>query len=716
VRRLILSVLVGSCLAAASIAPASAVAQGPVKTVRYRGYALRVPRSWPVFRLASDPSACVRFNRHAVYLGRPGAGQQCPPNAIGHTEAILVEPLAGSSGAATPQALSDATSARERGSIGQVAVRAHRVLVTATWASDPELIERALGRSSLPRPAHVARAPAAAASSSVRGDVRANAVNVDGYGFDSCAAPSEADMSTWLESSPFRAAGVYIGGANSACAQPNLTASWVSTEATAGWQFIPVYVGLQAPASGCGCSTIAPAQAAAQGTAAAIDAVADAQALGIDQGNPIYDDMEAYTRSASTTAAVLAFLNAWTTELHAYGYVSGVYGSGTSGVTDLVDAEGTETAAGTPFLEPDDLWIADWNNKATVTDPYVPAADWATNQRLHQYRGGHVDDYGGVKLDIDTDFLDGATATAGTGTSTVGAAAIPDGTFVKYGGKTYRLAGGAPLYVSSWSPFGGQQPTVALTAAQWQALHSVPANGTFIRATGTGKTYRIAGGAPVYVSSWTPFGGAQPVVVVDRWNILHLGSSASHLRAFPATGTTVEGLPSGTYWSFDSGWRAETTASTTAVGVSDSGLGPFLEAPTISRDTLSGVAKGDPALRVVLTAGANAPAFKSFAIQLPSGLGMARSGATLAHNVIVWSPATGKELPSAVGLSGGKLTIVLTAPTRKVLIVAASPALTATKAVASAVASGVKSTLAVNLEAIDTKSQGCWLTLEPRTW
>jgi Domain of unknown function (DUF1906) len=716
--------LAGSCLAAAGVTPASAATQGPAKTVRYRGYALRVPKSWPVFRLAADPSTCVRFNRHAVYLGAPGSQQLCPTHAVGRTEAILVEPLDGASArssAGVASALPDAESAGARGSIGELTVPARRVTVTATWAQDPKVIEQALGlrrvpaapsatAAASPSPAPVRPDALSAAGSSSK--VRTDAVNVGGFGFDTCSAPSSADMSAWLAASPFRAVAMYIGGANSACAQPNLSASWVSAESAAGWQFIPVYVGLQAPGSDCGCSEIVPANAAAEGTAAAVDAVTRAQALGIDSGNPIYDDMEAYTRTASNTAAVLAFLGAWTTELHAYGYVSGVYGSGTSGVTDLVDAEGTDTTAGTPYVEPDDIWIADWNDEATATDPYVPAGDWAGNQRLHQYEGGHIDDYGGVKLDIDTDYLDGATATAGVGTTV--AAALPDGTFVSYGGKTYRLAGGAPLFVHSWAPFGGAQPTIALAEAQWQALNPVPANGTFIRATGTGKVYRIAGGAPVYVPSWTPFGGAQPVIVVDRWNLENVSNPTSHLRSAPATGTIVEGLPSGRYWVFSAGWRAETVASTAAVGVSDTGLASFLESATVTRDQLSGVAKRDPTLRVVLTAGADASAYKTFELQLPPGLSFSGSATTLAQRVVVWS-ATGKPLESAAKVSHGKLTITLAAPARKALITVASPALAATKALAAAVKGRASSPLAVVLDAINTKHQTQALELGPRT-
>lgn len=700
--------------------PASATAAPSVKTVRYRAYVLRVPATWPVFRLASDPSACVRFDRHAVYLGRPSAEQRCPAHAVGRTEAILVEPLTAiaarsgrAAGVGAAPVLPEARTSGARGSIGQVVVPARGVVVTATWASDPETVERALGVHSIPAgPPDAPAYRAAARSASPReasGARREHALDAGGLGFDSCSAPSTTAMSAWLQSSPFRAAAIYIGGSNSACAQPNLSASWVSAESAAGWQFIPVYVGLQAPTSSCGCAEIVPAQATAEGVAAASDAVAQAEALGIGAGNPIYFDMEAYKQTSSSTSAVLAFLSAWTSELNAYGYVSGVYSSASSGIADLVDALGTDVA-GAPFAAPADIWIADWNGEATASDPYVPAGDWAYNQRLHQYRGGHIDDYGGVKIDVDSDFLDGATATAGSGVGTVGAGALPDGTFVSYQAKVYRLAGGAPLYVHSWSVFGARQPTVPLVAAQWKALNPVPANGTFIRATATGKVYRIAGGAPVRVPSWSAFGGPQPTVVVDRWDIENISNQAAHLNAVPASGTTVEGLPSSQYWLFNAGMRTSTAASSAAVGVPDAGLASFLESPTVTRVTLSGIARQVPKLRFWLARGGNAPNLESFVIELPTGLRFSRSAASLADGVLAWR-SNGTALESAVKLSRGKLTITLSAGVKQVQITTESPAVLATKALATAVKDGETTALEVIVDSIDTKHDAAALTL-----
>ncbi|MGC1850919.1 MAG: DUF1906 domain-containing protein, partial [Solirubrobacterales bacterium] len=228
-----------------------------------------------------------------------------------------------------------------------------------------------------------------------------------GLGFDACTAPSRRSMAAW-EDSPYRAIGVYIGGLNRGCSQPNLTASWVAEQTAAGWHLIPTYVGLQAPTSSCtSCATLSAASAASQGTAAANDAVAQASIVGIGEGSPIYYDMESYTRTTSATSATLNFLAAWTTRLHALGYDSGVYSSSGSGIADLV------SRLGSSYPQPDDIWMANWNGRVSASDPYVPASAWADHQRIHQYRGGHDETWGGVTINIDNNYVEGATAGEG---------------------------------------------------------------------------------------------------------------------------------------------------------------------------------------------------------------------------------------------------------------------------------------------------------------
>src|SRR5579862_8654741 len=121
-----------------------------------------------------------------------------------------------------------------------------------------------------------------------------------------------------------------------------------------------------------------------------------------------------------------------------------------------------------------------------------------------------------------------------------GGGGVPaDGTFVSYQGNVYRMAGGAPLYVSNWAVFGGPQPTVALSAAQWNSLRPYPADGTLISTTQDGRVYRIAGGAPLYVSTWNAVGGPQPSVAVDQWDVDNTSDSHAHLPQYPANGTFI---------------------------------------------------------------------------------------------------------------------------------------------------------------------------------
>lgn len=223
-----------------------------------------------------------------------------------------------------------------------------------------------------------------------------------GLGFDACSAPSEAAMQAWLES-PYRAVGIYFGGVNRGCAQPNLTASWVANQRAAGWHLIPLYVGLQAP---CTTSTkeyrIDPATAAAQGRAEAADAVAQARALGLPEDSVLIFDMEAYrTDDPACRTTVQTFLSAWSARLHDLSYVSGFYSSMASGVADQVAIYESGT-----LVRPDFVDFARWDNVATVSDPAIPAGYWSPYRRIKQYRGGHNETYGGVTINIDNDYLE----------------------------------------------------------------------------------------------------------------------------------------------------------------------------------------------------------------------------------------------------------------------------------------------------------------------
>ena len=149
-------------------------------------------------------------------------------------------------------------------------------------------------------------------------------------------------MAAWA-ASPYRAIGVYIGGGNRGCSQPNLTASWVGAQTAAGWHLIPTYVGLQAPTSSCSQLRQAQRQPRRPRRAKKRPSTRSPRPppWRSGPGSPIYFDMESYTRTSSATAATLAFLEAWTEKLHSLGYVSGVYSSSASGIADLAGQLGS---------------------------------------------------------------------------------------------------------------------------------------------------------------------------------------------------------------------------------------------------------------------------------------------------------------------------------------------------------------------------------------
>ena len=229
-----------------------------------------------------------------------------------------------------------------------------------------------------------------------------------GYGFDTCGAPSLASMQAW-QASPYRAVGIYLGGVNRACPDGNLTPAWVNSVRAGGWNLLPLWVGRQAPCvSQPKLELITPASAGSQGKAAADSAAARAAYFGIGAGYPIYFDMEGYATNASCTTAVQRFVAAWVNELHAKGYAAGVYGSAASTIRDLVAM--LESGSGSV---PDDIWIARWNgDKDVFGDPVVSDSYWSEHQRIHQYRGGHKETWGGVKLNIDSNYVDGAVVEA----------------------------------------------------------------------------------------------------------------------------------------------------------------------------------------------------------------------------------------------------------------------------------------------------------------
>jgi len=238
--------------------------------------------------------------------------------------------------------------------------------------------------------------------------VAASATGFRGLAFDTCTAPSRKTMEAW-RTSPYQAVGVYINGRNRACTQPELSASWVTDVSAMGWKLLPINMGSQAPCRDNKKKTPMKVKtAAATGTAEAAAAVLAAKNLGMLPGSPIYADVEPYNAErAKCVRAVAVYLSAWTHELHRLGYLSGMYGTLGSGMTDAANRY-----ASTAYARTDVVWFARWDRSPSLKGwANIPDNRWARSQRVKQYRGDHRETYGGVKLLIDSNSVDAPVAT-----------------------------------------------------------------------------------------------------------------------------------------------------------------------------------------------------------------------------------------------------------------------------------------------------------------
>jgi uncharacterized protein YraI len=240
----------------------------------------------------------------------------------------------------------------------------------------------------------------------------ASATRYSGLALDACTAPSIADMAAWT-SSPYHAIGIYVGGQNRTCAQPELNSGWVGAVSVLGWRLIPIFKGRQPPCGGKPADLkIFPAVAASEGTWAAGRAADEAMTLGMIEGSAIYYDMEAYTTGdASCRNAVLTFLSAWASELHRRGYVAGIYQNLNLGARDLAGVHDSAS-----YARPDAIWIARYDREPALTGwAGIPDSRWAAHQRAKQFRADFGETHGGVSLSIDADHLDAPVATTAFG-------------------------------------------------------------------------------------------------------------------------------------------------------------------------------------------------------------------------------------------------------------------------------------------------------------
>lgn len=275
--------------------------------------------------------------------------------------------------------------------------------------------------------AQVARAEVAKGKAKAKRDNVVTPGSFTGYGFDQCLAPNQKQMDRWLEHSPFLAVGIYISGDSRACrVQPNLTPTWVSTQLAKGWRLLPITLGPQAscqprfPRYGTDV-TIDPTRAPntgayvnayTQGVNEATKAVAAAGALGIVAGSTLWYDLEGFSyNNTKCRESALSFLSGWTQQLHVLGYVSGVYSSAGSGMRALDEVRVNRPTA---YALPDQVWIARWDGIAnTSVNPTYMRADGWPKARIKQYQGGHDERWGGVRINIDRNFLDVGTGSVG---------------------------------------------------------------------------------------------------------------------------------------------------------------------------------------------------------------------------------------------------------------------------------------------------------------
>jgi uncharacterized protein YraI len=352
----------------------------------------------------------------------------------------------------------------------------------------------------------------------------ASATRYSGLAFDTCTAPTLAAIRAWA-ASPYRALGVYIGGVNRTCKQPELTATWVTAVSVMKWRLLPVYKGLQAPCGGKPTDQkITPSVAASQGRAAAGDAVAKAKALGMTGGSALYNDMEPYAATdAACRTAVLRYLSGWAEEAHRLGYVAGIYAQLGSGARNLA-----ESYTSTSYARPDALWIARYDGVSSLTGwAGVPDSKWAVHQRAKQYRNSHIETYGGVTLNIDNDRVDAPVATVGysyrvTSSTTLNARSGPSTSYpvvrAYQPGSTLTVVcqapGSAVGTTSVWDKLtDGSYVTDYFVSTPSSSGYSAPlprcsypyqvaASGGLNERTGPGTTYPVAGTLPDGSLAW----------------------------------------------------------------------------------------------------------------------------------------------------------------------------------------------------------------------
>ena len=230
-------------------------------------------------------------------------------------------------------------------------------------------------------------------------------------GLDLCSAPTVAHMHDLWDGTPFWHIYIYIGGLSRACAQPNLTASWVS-QVTSGaapyymtWGLVSIWLGPQAPCSGY--SHVFSSNSTTsygQGYQEAHDAYFAARDLGISSDVPIVYDLEAPLPGHSWTTTCLdaakAFVRGWDNFLHfTPPQAAGLYGS--SCASDL-------NSFATLSDPPDWIWGAYYNGNPSSSNLIcVSSGNWSNHHRHKQYVANYTHTWNGTSFTYDKDCANG---------------------------------------------------------------------------------------------------------------------------------------------------------------------------------------------------------------------------------------------------------------------------------------------------------------------
>jgi hypothetical protein len=230
-------------------------------------------------------------------------------------------------------------------------------------------------------------------------------------GFDGCQTrngnphlqPTTSQMQAFWTGTPLGEYYLYLGGSTAYCggSSSGVSASWVSAVLAQHWGLVGVWVGPQC--CGTASSTVISTNTTTaynQGESEADLAGAQMCSWGLCAGlpEPIVYDFETDTNPT----AQHAFLRGWVTELQKSDFGAGAYSSVCRTTNEITSWNSLSPKV--TFI-----WPAQWNNTDTVWGLSCGLSNsyWPSDQRHHQYRGGHSQTYNGVTLYIDSDCANG---------------------------------------------------------------------------------------------------------------------------------------------------------------------------------------------------------------------------------------------------------------------------------------------------------------------